>query len=98
MKKRGSAALLPGGKLPDVDYRKRDLLIDERNLLTDGVTETAMTAIAQRGIMARRVPATILYREMPEGTLAIYTDGAVTLNRAVERLKTNGCIQEMAYE
>ena len=57
-----------------------------------------MTAVAQRGIMARRVPATILYCEMPEGTMARYTDGAVALNRAVERLKTNGCIQEMAYE
>lgn len=70
--------------------------MDERKLRSDGITETAMTAIAQLGMVTRRTLSTILYRETGNG-MARYNDGTVALSRAIERLKERGYISEVTY-
>ena len=72
--------------------------METRKLRTDGTTETALTAIAQMGMVTRRALATMLFYLTQGGEMERYTSNTVALSRAVERLKSIGYVSEVPYD
>ena len=72
--------------------------METRKLRTDGTTETALTAIAQMGMVTRRALATMLFYLTQKGEMERYTSNPVALSRAIERLKSIGYISEVPYD